>query len=97
MLVFGEPSPFIHVFHLAVQNLLMEKQKCKSKRDALQTRVGQLHQKLERMKLDLQDSEVFKKLDALDQKARVLGQNIYTVADCTLPYLSSVLAFFFSR
>lgn len=61
----------------------MEKQKCKSKRDALQTRVGQLHQKLERMKLDLQDSEVFKKLDALDQKARVLGQNIYTVADCT--------------
>jgi chromosome segregation ATPase len=63
------------------KSLLMEKQRCKSKRDALQARAALCQQKLERQKQELQDSDVYKKLDALEQKARANGQNIYTIAD----------------
>jgi hypothetical protein len=32
---------------------------------------------------EIQESEIFKKLDSLEQKMRAHGQNIYTVQECT--------------
>ena len=61
------------------KTMLMEKQKSKNKRDALQQRVAVMQQRLEKQKQDVNDSEVFKKLDSLDQKLRAQGQNIYSI------------------
>ena len=58
---------------------MLEKQRAKSKKDMLSLRVNFISSNLDKVKQELQESDVNKKLDSLEQKLKSINANIFNL------------------